>query len=95
MAEVKNDEELSGLWCTIAIIPMHISCVIYRHSCMKHRLETTKPTLNLRSNKKVHFKKRPMRRYKLYLHSPLARGVKIWDMLTPEMQKATTKVTFK
>ena len=34
-----------------------------------------------------------VRQYQLYLHSHLARGVKIWDMLMPEMQKATTKVS--
>ena len=36
-----------------------------------------------------------MRQYELYLKSPLSRGGKIWDMLTAEMQRVTTKVKLK
>ena len=58
-------------------------------------LELHKPKINLRSNKKVKFKKGKLRKYELYLNSPLSRGIKIWDMLTAEMQRVTTKVKFK
>ena len=36
-----------------------------------------------------------MRQYELYLCSPLCRGIKIWEMLTANIQRATTKVKFK
>ena len=54
-----------------------------------------RPKVDLRTNKKVQFKRRQIRQYELYLKSPLSRGGKIWDMLTAEMRRATTKVKFK
>ena len=51
--------------------------------------------VQLRSSKKVKFKKGKKHQYELYLRSPLSRGVKIWEMLTAKVQKATTRVKFK
>ena len=59
------------------------------------KLDYVRPLIRLRSNKKVKFKKVLKRNYQLYLKSPMARGIKIWETLTAEMQKATTKVKFK
>ena len=52
-------------------------------------------SINLRSNSKIHFKKRKRRKYEKYLKSLLVRGVKLWEMLPEKVQKATTKVKFK
>ena len=41
------------------------------------------------------FKKPRKRTYELFLKSPLSQCSKIWEMLKPEVQKATTKVQFK
>ena len=73
----------------------HIACLMYRLSKDPTNVELRRPKVNLRSNKKVQFKRRQIRQYELYLKSPLSRGGKIWDMLTAEMQRATTKVKFK
>ena len=48
---------------------------------MSHRIESSKAYLNLRSNAKVKFKKHRMRKYELYLCSPLLCGLKVWEML--------------
>ena len=73
----------------------HALCLMYRQSQMKHKIKTERSHRNLRSNKKVKFKKPRMRTYEIYLKSPLCRCSKIWDMLKPEVQRATTKVKFK
>ena len=62
---------------------------------MSHRIDSRKAYLNLHSNAKVKFKKHRMQKYELYLRSPLLRGLKVWKMLSPEVQKASTKVKFK
>ena len=60
-------------------------------------LELHRPKVKLCStgNKKIKFKKRKLRQCEMYLYSPLSRGIRIWDMLMAEVQKATTKVKFK
>ena len=73
----------------------HIACVMYIQSRDMNNVELCKPRINLHSNKKIRFKIRKMRQYELYLRSPQSRGNNIWDMLTAEMQKATTRVKFK
>ena len=55
-------------------------------------LKLTRPTINMRSNSKVHFKKRRKRKYEKYLKSHLVREIKLWEMLPEKGQKATTKV---
>ena len=73
----------------------HICCMMFRQSKFTDKLDYVRPLIRLRSNKKVKFKKVLKRNYQLYLKSPMARGIKIWETLTAEMQKATTKVKFK
>ena len=73
----------------------HLSCIMYRYSKLSDKLEYKRPSINLRSNKKVKFKKLRKRKYEQYLKSPLVRGVKVWEMLPVAVQKATTKVKFK
>ena len=70
----------------------HICCIMYRQSKLYNKLNHRRPSINLRSNRKVKFKKKLKRTYQVYLKSPMSRGIKIWDMLTVEVQKATTKV---
>ena len=73
----------------------HISCFMYRQSKKPGVLDATRPPINLRSNKKVKFKKHSKYRYMMYLKSPRVRCVRMWDMLPVKVQKATTKVKFK
>ena len=61
----------------------HISCFMYRQSKIPGILDPFRPPINLRSNKKVKFKKD--NKY----------NVRVWDMLPATVQKATTKVKFK
>ena len=65
---------------------------MYRLSKKNVNLEITRPAINLKSNSKIHFKKRKRRKYEKYLKSLLVRGVKLWEMLPEKVQKATTKV---
>ena len=70
----------------------HISCLMYRQSKLPGMLDHGRPSINLRSNAKIKFKKRKKRqKYQLYLKSPKVRGVKVWEMLPSGVQKATTK----
>ena len=73
----------------------HISCFMYRQSKKLGTLDLHRPNINLRSNKKVKFKKESKYRCIIYLKSPKVRGVNVWNMLPATVQKATTKVKFK
>ena len=73
----------------------HISCFMYRQSKIDGNIEYRRPSINLRSNGKVKFKAKRKRKYELYLKSPKVRGVKLWEMLPLDVQRATTKVKFK
>ena len=68
---------------------------MYKLSKKNVNLEIARPAINLRSNSKIHFKKRKRRKYEKYLKSLLVRGVKLWEMLPEKVQKATTEVKFK
>ena len=70
---------------------------MYRYSKKGENLEFQRPSINLRSNSKVKFKRIQKRRYEIYLKSPKVRGIKVWEMLPANVQKATTifKVKFK
>ena len=46
------------------------------------------------SNNKIKFRRQKMN-LKGIEKSPMMRGIKIWDMLPPGLQRATTKVKFK
>ena len=66
----------------------HICCMTFRQSKFTYKLDYVRPLIRLRSKKKVKFKKVLKRNYQLYLKSPMARGIKIWETMTAEMQKA-------
>ena len=69
---------------------------MYRLSKNNINLEIAGPTINLRSNIKIHNKKtRKRQKYEKHLKNPLVRGVKLWRMLPKKVKKATTKVQFK
>ena len=96
-----NGMEVARLYDKYGIQPLvlrrreHHSCIMYILSKKNVNLEIARPSINLRSNSKIHFKKRKRRKYEKYLKSPLVRGVKLWEMLPEKVQKATTKVKFK
>ena len=50
----------------------HISSLMYRQSKMGHKVDASRAYINLRSNKKVKFKKKRRRKYEIYLKSPLS-----------------------
>ena len=65
---------------------------MYRQSKREGMIDFVRPPMNLRSNKKVNFRKGTKDRYAMHFKSP---RVKVWDMLPATGQKATTKVKFK
>ena len=73
----------------------NILAVLCIDTCKKPGiLDPFRPAINLRSIKKVKFKRDTKYRYQIYLKSPRIRGVRVWDMLPATVQKATTKVKF-
>ena len=67
---------------------------MFRLSNVESYLDTTRPAINLRSRNKVKFNV-PTTKLTRVLKSPFYRGVSLWDRLTVEVQRATTKVRFK
>ena len=69
----------------------HTFSIMYRQSKRLELLDTARPRVCLRGRGKITFKK-----YKrTYLKSPLARGIMLWDRLSEEVEKSTTKLKFK
>ena len=89
-----NGMEVAQLYDKYGIQPLvlcrreHHSCVMYMLSKKNVNLEIARPSIDLRSNSKIHFKKRKRRKYEKYLKSPLVRGVKLWEMVPEKVQKA-------
>ena len=50
---------------------------MYRQSKIDGNIEYWRPSINLRSKRKVKFKAKRRRKYELYLKSPKVRGVKL------------------
>ena len=73
----------------------HICCFIYQQSKIHKNLEYTRSAIYLRSTRKIKFKTNKKRRYERYLRSLKVRGVKLWEMLPIDVQRATTKVKLK
>ena len=71
----------------------HLS-LMYRLSIIPSYLEVKRPEINLRSRKKIKFSV-PVTKLTKVTKSPYYRGVSLWDRLTVEVQRATTKVRFK
>ena len=72
----------------------HHLVLMYRLKDDPSYLETYRPNIGLRNNAKIKFKTRTTKLTKV-LNSPFYRGVRLWDRLAEETQKATTKVKFK
>ena len=73
---------------------LHICSIMFRHSKSGENIDNYKPNIRLRNRKKIKFKVSFTSLTKVS-KSPFHRGVKIWDRLNEDTQRATTKVTFK
>ena len=62
---------------------------------MCHKIDNSHAYMNLRNDKETKFKKAKKRKHELYLKGSLVKCSRIWETLSPEIQKATTKVKFK
>ena len=67
---------------------------MYRLKDEAEYLETYRSKIGLRNNNKIKFKIKTTKLTKV-LDSLYHRGVRLWDRLSEETQKATTKVKFK
>ena len=72
----------------------HHLALMYRIGGIDSYLELRRPEINLPSWKKIQFSI-PVTRLSKVMKSPFYRGATLWDMLTVEVQRATTKVRFK
>ena len=72
----------------------HHCMIKYRLSKFGENIDTYRPTIRLRSRKKVKFKSNKRNLEKI-LKSPLYRGIKLWDMIPESIQRSLTKVKFK
>ena len=72
----------------------HHLALMYRLSTIELYLETDRPAVNLPSRRKIKFST-PATKLTRVIKSPFYRGVSLWDRLTIEVQRATTKVHFK
>ena len=72
----------------------HHCMIMYRLSKLGRHIDRYRPTIRLRSRRKVKFKKYKRNLEKI-LKSPLYRGIKLWDMIPDEIQRSVTKVKFK
>ena len=72
----------------------HHLVLMYRLTQDKDYIDTYRPPITLRNSSKIKFKSRTTR-LTTVLKSPFYRGVRLWDRLSEETQRATTKVKFK
>ena len=72
----------------------HHAAIMYRQSKNECLLDTLRPNIHLRSQRKIKFKY-PFRNMQRLLKSPLSRGIKIWDRIPQAIQRSLTKVKFK
>ena len=72
----------------------HQLSMMYRLSGNIDFIDNRRPVINLRSNTKIKFPMRHTRLSKI-INSPYYRAVRLWDRLSAETQRATTKVKFK
>ena len=67
---------------------------MYRLSRIDSYIDTTRPEIALRSRNEIKCST-PKTNLTKVMKSPYYRGVGLWDRLTEEVQRATTKVRFK
>ena len=72
----------------------HTLSIMYRQSKIADLLDLDRRRVNLRGRGKINFKKYK-RTYEKYLKNPLARGITLWDRLSEEVEKSTTKFKYK
>ena len=72
----------------------HLCSFMYRLSKDHTLLCHERPVIHLRGRNKIKFRTNK-RTYEKYLKSPLSRGVTLWDCLSEDVQKSTTKFKFK
>ena len=86
--------ELYGLQTLQKQRENHHLVLMYRLSQEKTYLESYRPGIELRSNRKIKLKIKTTKLTKV-MNSPYYRGVRLWDNLSEKAQRATTKVKFK
>ena len=72
----------------------HHSMVMYGQRGDVGKLDTYRPAMVLRSNRCIKFCRRKTNLCGID-KSPMMRGIKIWNLIPPKIQGATTKVKFK
>ena len=68
--------------------------IMYRLSHVVEYLDVDRPEIVLRSRNKIKFHSE-VTKLTREMNNPYNRGIKLWDRLAEEVQKATTKVKFK
>ena len=68
--------------------------IIYKNSKNTMNIDQERPNMDLRSKPKVKLKSKFTSITKVY-NSPLYRGLRLWDKLTPNLQKEENKFRFK
>ena len=67
---------------------------MYNLAHSAYQLDVKRPDIVLRNRNKMKFKT-PITKLTKILKSPFYRGVNLWDRLSEDVQRATTKVKFK
>ena len=90
--------------CSLETSPSHGYCterrrkhhlaLMYMISRINLYIDDERPEIILRNRNKIKFKT-PITKLTKVLKSPFYRGARLWDMLTEDLQRATTKVKFK
>ena len=73
---------------------VHHLALMYRLAHSGYSIDNARPTINLRSKNKIKFLT-PATKLTKILNSPFYRGARLWDMLSEDVQRATTKFKFK
>ena len=73
---------------------VHHLALMYRLAHSGYSIDNARPAINLRSKNKVKFLT-PATKLTKILNSPFYRGARLWDMLSEDVQRATTKFKFK
>ena len=68
--------------------------IVHRSSKDKTNVDISRPGIDLRSKPKVKLENKFTAITKVY-YSPLYRGIRLWDQLSPSLQKEENKLRFK
>ena len=93
-AEIGNLEIIYGIDPPKKRRKDHHCVIMYRLSKQGGNLDSYRPSMILRSRSKVKFKEK-RRILQGILKSPMYRGIKLWNMIPEDVQRALTKVKFK